>query len=294
MQLYDGAFAQLKGTAWSLTGRTFRLLLLEEGRISSLTTYATVTAILAHAANTAETAIRPEVTVTSDMTDLGVRRFNFSATQQSSHQLIREHTGAFVVYEDGASDATRYPIGLARASEALGLVNGGGIVQLLPGFEEVEARLAVAEGEVDDLEGNTVLRNGGLAISGTAEKFKTVNAWFATFVGIQITNAAEDNLVFTAGHTINTGTDTGFFHGAILIQAVEDGTVSTKVVSADQVYASRALAVAALPAPDALNVALGYIAVAANEDVIWDGNTSDLADGVDCLTAVFVDYGPDA
>jgi len=281
MQLYDGAFDQLIGTGgdWSLTGRTFRLLLLEAGGLSSLTSYTTVAAILAPARNTAASTERPEITVTFEINDYGVRKFSFNATEQASHVLIREHGGAAVIYEAGAADATSYPIGLLRYSETLGLVNGAGVHKLIPG---------------SSLEGTSVLRNGGLAISATAEKFKTTNTWYATFGGIQFSNAAEDNLVFTAAHTVNTGSATGFFFGAILVQGVEAGTISTKVVSADQVFATAAAAVAALPQADALNVALGHILIAANEDVPWTGNTSDMTDASDCLTATFVDYGPDA
>jgi len=306
MQMYDGAFAQLKGsgTAWSLSGKTFRLLLLEKGPVTFDSTDATVTAVLANARNTDEdSSIREEVTVTTEVNDYGLRSHLYRVTQDLNIPTIRQHGGSAVIYVAGSTDTLSYPIGMIKGQELLQLVNGEGLYVTLPILESIESRVATAETDIDsaetdidDLEaGNVVLRNGGLAISaGDATQFKTTNTWYATFGGIQFSNVAEDSLTFTANHTVNTGTATGDFFGAILVQSLEDGTISTKVVSADQVYTTSAAAIAALPAADALNVALGYIVIAANSDSAWTANTDDMTDASDVLTATFVDYGTDA
>lgn len=134
-----------------------------------------------------------------------------------------------------------------------------------------------------------VLVDGDLAISATAEKFKTTATAYYRISGVQYSKAATDNLVFSAAHTINTAGAAGTYWGAFLVQINAAGTVSTKVVSADQVYATEALAIAALPAADAGNVALGYITVNSSEATAWTANTDDLTDGSDCVEANFAD-----
>lgn len=130
---------------------------------------------------------------------------------------------------------------------------------------------------------------GTLAVSATAEKFKTTTT--ATFViaGATLTKAATDLLVFSAADTINVGTAVGDYWGAWLVQINAAGTISTKSVSADQAYASEVLAIAALPDPDSGNVALGYITVQANTDSSWTANTDDLTAASDCQDVNFVD-----
>ena len=135
-----------------------------------------------------------------------------------------------------------------------------------------------------------LLQISTLAISGTAaEKFKTTTASFFTILGIQYTKAATDNLTFTAAQTINTAAGVGDFWGIWLVQINAAGTVSTKAPSADQVYTTEALALAALPVIDASNVSLGYITINANVDSSWTANTDDMTDASDCLTATFTD-----
>ena len=128
-----------------------------------------------------------------------------------------------------------------------------------------------------------------LAISATAEKFKTTTTSYYMIDAIQYSKAATDNLVFSAADTINTGTAVGSFWGAWLVQINAAGTISTKSVSADQVYTSEALAIAALPAVDTGNVSLGYITINANDDSSWTANTDDMTDASDCATASFTD-----
>lgn len=129
----------------------------------------------------------------------------------------------------------------------------------------------------------SLLAIGTLAIDATAEKFKTTTTATFTVGGWQTTKAAQTAVLFTAAHTV-----TASLFGVVLVQVNAAGTISTKVPSATQAYASAAAAFAALPAPDAGNVALGYIAIANNAGD-WVANTDDLTNGSDLTTATFVD-----
>jgi len=134
-----------------------------------------------------------------------------------------------------------------------------------------------------------LLVSSDLAISGTAEKFKTTSIAAYTIGSLNYTKAATDNLTFTAADTINTGAATGDFWGIWLVQINAAGTVSTKSPSSDQVYASSALALAALPEADADNTSLGYILIEANTDSSWTANTDDMTPASDCQASSFVD-----
>jgi hypothetical protein len=125
---------------------------------------------------------------------------------------------------------------------------------------------------------------GTLAISATAERFKTTTTALYRVNGVQRTKAATDNLTFSAAHVI-----TASKFGVVLVQINGAGTVSTKVPASPQAYNTDALALAALPAPDAGNVPLGYIAIENNAGD-WTGNTDDLTAASDVTTAAFVDW----
>ena len=92
---------------------------------------------------------------------------------------------------------------------------------------------------------------------------------------------------FSAADTINTGAAAGFFWGIWAVQIDAAGTVTTKSPAADQVYASEALAIAALPVADAGNVVIGYVTVKTKENVDWVAQTDDLTDASDCTEANF-------
>jgi hypothetical protein len=124
---------------------------------------------------------------------------------------------------------------------------------------------------------------GTLAISATAEKFKTTTIAAFQLAGTRATKAATDNLVFTAAHVI-----TASKFGVVLVQINAAGTISTKVPLTPQVYASAALALAALPAVDSAKVVLGHIAIENNAGD-WTANTDDLTNGSDVTTAAFAD-----
>lgn len=133
-----------------------------------------------------------------------------------------------------------------------------------------------------------VLYPAGLAIDATPEKFKTTNRAVIRYNGETIGKAATTALTFTAAHPV-----TASKFGVVLVQMTPAGVISTKIPGATQTtamaYATAAAALAALPAADTGNVALGYIAIANNAGD-WTANTDDLTDGSDVTTATFVDY----
>lgn len=130
----------------------------------------------------------------------------------------------------------------------------------------------------------------GLAISGVLpEDFKTTQTAYYRKGSVQYSKAAADGLSFSAADTINVGLAAGQFWGIWLVQVDTAGAISTKSPSADQVYASEAAAIAALPAADAGNTVLGYITVQSNTDVAWTANTDDLTPASDCAAANFTD-----
>jgi hypothetical protein len=122
-----------------------------------------------------------------------------------------------------------------------------------------------------------------LLLSVTAEKFKTTTTALYKLGGAQYSKGATDNLTFSAGHIVSANK-----FGVILIQINAAGTISTKVPGATQSYNDAPSALAALPAVDAGNVALGYIAIANNAGD-WTANTDDMTNGSDLTTATFVD-----
>lgn len=128
-----------------------------------------------------------------------------------------------------------------------------------------------------------VLQHGTLAIDAVPEKFKTTTILYWRRNGIQFTKAATTALVFTAAHVVSASK-----FGVILVQITDAGVISTKVPGATQAYNSAPLALAALPAADANNTAIGHIAIANNTGA-WTANTDDLTDGSDLTTATFVD-----
>lgn len=118
------------------------------------------------------------------------------------------------------------------------------------------------------------------SIHSTPEQF-ALAAGKAIVGGKVVEKAAATALTFTAAHVVAAS-----LYGIILIQMDNAGTVSTKVPSATQSYATAAAALAALPAADSGNVAIGRIAIANNAGT-WTANTDDLTNGSDLTTATF-------
>ena len=88
---------------------------------------------------------------------------------------------------------------------------------------------------------------------------------------------AEAAVAFGSAWTINTGAAATAFWGAVLIQITAAGVVSDKVVTADQVFATEAEAIDALPAPDADNLAIGYITINVTASDTFTAGTETLA-----------------
>lgn len=137
-----------------------------------------------------------------------------------------------------------------------------------------------------------VLQIGTLAIDATPEKFKTTTVLYWRRKGIQFTKAATNALVFSAAYTINTAAAAGIKWGVFLVQIDDTGTVTTKAPASNQTYTSEALAIAALPAVDTGNTAIGYITVAALTGADWVATTDDLTPASDCEDANFYDATP--
>ncbi len=161
--------------------------------------------------------------------------------------------------------------------------------------DELVADHATFKTVVDDLKtmanllqaqvGDALQVKGTILISGTAEEFKTTTIARVLIGGVSTTKATTDNLTFTAAHAVSLDK-----FGTILIQINTGGTISTKVAKTPQDYATAALALDVLPAPDADNVALGYITIQA-DGTEWLANTDDMTDASDLDAATFVDAG---
>lgn len=130
---------------------------------------------------------------------------------------------------------------------------------------------------------NALMVDGNLAIDAVPEKFKTTQSAAFLINGVSHVKAPETAIVFTAAHVI-----TASKFGIILVQINAAGTVSTKVPGSPQAYDNAGLALAALPAVDAGNVSLGYIAIENNAGD-WTANTDDLTNASDVTTAAFTD-----
>ena len=288
MQMYDGAAAQLEGGVdWSLSGKTFALLLLKAGPTTFNSADATITAVLANARNTAETTVRERVEATTEVTDLGVRYHIYAVTRKLYHSMLGRHSGVAVIYEDGADDDNRVPIGMIRPGEIRELIRGTTLRVPMPlHVESIGTR-------VKTLEDDAILANAGLAVSATATKFKTTKTLVLREDEIQFAKVPEDLLVFSENYTINTAAGVPLVFGAFLVQSTKYGVISTKAVSANQVYTSAALAIAALPAADAGNTAIGYIVIGSKASTAWTANTDDMTAASDVQSVVFTSYGND-
>lgn len=132
-----------------------------------------------------------------------------------------------------------------------------------------------------------LLQQGTLAIHSTPEQFKTTTVLVWRRGGMQFSKAAATALAFSAAHPV-----TADKFGAILVQVSDAGVISTKISGATQTttqaYDSAEDAVAALPSPDAGNLAIGWIIIEADGGG-WVAITDDLTDASDLTSATFVD-----
>lgn len=138
-----------------------------------------------------------------------------------------------------------------------------------------------------------LIGKGTLAIDVVPEKFKTTTTATFRINGVTTTKAAATAIAFSAAHVVAATK-----YGIVLVQVDNAGTVSTKVPAATattpMTYATAALALAALPQPDANKIALGYItldnsASDGSSAGAWTGTTDDLTNTSDITAAAFVD-----
>jgi len=292
MRMYTGGATQLEGGVnWSLAGRTFELLLLAPGPVTFNAGDANVTAVLAHGRNTeASGNVREQVTVKTAVSDFGMRFHTYEVLPTLYHPIIRRHSGAAVIYEKAGNDANSYPVGMIFGTQLKALLVSGGLRIPIPlHVESISNR-------VKSLEDSAILQHGTVEITADTAKFKTTTPIYLRSRGIQFgPHNAEDNLEFSAVHTVNTAAGEPLVWGAILLQIDEAGAKTTKIgpttQTADQAFATEAEALAALPAPDAGKLAYGAITVQSKASTEWVANTSDLATTVP-TQAKFYDYGP--
>lgn len=91
--------------------------------------------------------------------------------------------------------------------------------------------------------------------------------------GVYLRKAAENNVAFSSAYTINAADVAGQWWGAVRIQMDSAGVITTKVVSADQAFATEALALVAVPNADADKINLGTVTVRTKSGVSFVFNT---------------------
>jgi hypothetical protein len=101
-----------------------------------------------------------------------------------------------------------------------------------------------------------------MAIHTTAEQFALTTTGIITLDGVNYAKAPENALTFTANHPV-----TASRFGSVLVQQTAAGVVSTRITgvtqTTTQAYTTATAAAAAVPAPQANNVAIGYMVIAA-------------------------------
>lgn len=125
-----------------------------------------------------------------------------------------------------------------------------------------------------------------LTIGGTSTYFKSAAAIRAigplviapAVVPPLVYKAITDNIHFSSAFTINAAGAAGLFWGAVRVQIATDGTFSTKVVSADQAYATEAEALASVPRVDNGKIDLGTITMQMKTTDTFTANTTALDD----------------
>lgn len=143
--------------------------------------------------------------------------------------------------------------------------------------------------ELQGVIGDGILTTSTLSAGSTAENIATT-AFTYRIGGTTYRKAAvAAGTAFTAADTINTGAAVGTYWGVWLVQINAAGTITTKPGGglSDQVYANEAAAVAALPAPDDSNVAVGFVTIAATADADWVAQTDDITSGSDNTSTTF-------
>ena len=206
--------------------------------------------------------------ITKTGTNDGMEYNYKTAVNTAVNEIITDHAGLIALE---ASLKTQVNANTVATTELI--TDHAGLIAL-------EASLKTTVNNLRTYLNDGLLIHGTLAVSATPEKFKTTSLSVYTINGVTYTKPITDDLVFSSAYTINVGNAEGTFFGVFLVQIDAAGTVSTKAPAANQVYTSAALALAALPSPDALNVALGSIVVGAIADTPWTATTDSLTDDV--------------
>lgn len=143
-------------------------------------------------------------------------------------------------------------------------------------------------------DGNQPLNQATIVVDAAAEKYKnTAVSRYLTTAGLFKEIAANTAQVFSAAHTINLAA-VGQKWGTIIIQQnAADGVLSTKVISADQAYASQVLAeaAAATVVADAGKFIVGAITIQSKNATAWTANTDDMTAASDVAAVTFYSTG---
>lgn len=131
---------------------------------------------------------------------------------------------------------------------------------------------------------NGIIKATTVTTHSTPEQLATA-AFVGREGGVLFEKAAATAITFSAAHVV-----TALKYGIILLQVTDAGVFSTKVPAATpttaMAYASGALATAALPAPDAGNIAVASILIQAGA-ADWDANTDDLTPASDLVAVTY-------
>ena len=152
---------------------------------------------------------------------------------------------------------------------------------------------AIAGTSTADVRLVPVVPNGGLlaavvlTIGGTASKFKLNSAVVAVaplvvspaVVPPIVYKAITDNNAFSSAFTINVTAAPGLFWGAVRVQMDTAGAITTKVVAADQAFATEAEALVAVPQSDPGKISLGTITIQMKTGDTFTAQTTALNDG---------------
>lgn len=137
-----------------------------------------------------------------------------------------------------------------------------------------------------------ILQIGTVAVDAVPEKIKTTTVLYWRRLGIQFTKAATTAIAFSSAYTINTAAVAGIKYGVFILQITDAGVFSTKAASADQSYASAALALAAKPSADAGNQRVATIVLGAPTGADWVAQTDDLVAASDVSSITIYDETP--
>lgn len=125
-----------------------------------------------------------------------------------------------------------------------------------------------------------------LTIGGTKHYFKlnaAVRALLPLIVAPaevpgMVYKAITDNNHFSSAFTINAAAAAGLFWGAVRVQMDLLGVITTKVVSANQVFATEAQALVSVPLNDPGKINLGTMTIQTKTAEAFTANTTDLDD----------------